>query len=83
MNAARAASLCTVPSNNNAAFQSAFLKPRAGRFWTKFDSAEGPIERVALRAARASSTSPHPAPSAVASGCRLSSLSGIRLRLCG
>jgi hypothetical protein len=30
--AAGAASHCTVPSNNNAAFQSAFLKPHAGSF---------------------------------------------------
>src|SRR6516162_3194189 len=54
-------------------------KPGAGGLGPNSMARKDPFEQVGLEA-RASSTSPHPAPSAVASGCRLSSLPGIRLR---
>lgn len=73
---------CTAPPNNERGLSVGFVKAGCRRSWTKFDGAEGPIRARRPGGARASSTSPHPAPSAVASGCRLLSLPGIRLRLC-
>ena len=72
---------CTAPPNNERGLSVGFVKAGCRRSSTK-DGAEGPIRARRLGGARASSTSPHPAPSAVASGCRMSSLPGIRLRLC-